>query len=159
MWSDYYPNVDQSEKAEKAKINRWVDALIEYPADLVQLAYLNWFRNDVKGFAPRGAGQLMASIKPILLKRKTLLAKALEMPHLIARHEAEEFDPATRVSPEDIERINLRPRRMQETIAPDSPLPDQPKPKGKKSRDAQLEEKRRRDLKTLMGDNSGNNAE
>lgn len=40
----------------------WIDDLAEYPQDLLELAARRWRRSDA-GYAPRSAGQLMASVK------------------------------------------------------------------------------------------------
>jgi len=112
MWEDYFPNVNINSEVEAAKMNRWLNALTKYPPDLVRLAYINWFEQDLRGFPPKNAGQLMASVQGILTARRVLLQKASIMGEVLQRHKDLDFDPATRVTTDQIAKIDVKLKRI-----------------------------------------------
>lgn len=63
------------DKAEEKISDEWVDDLMEFPADLVELAYQRWRRSNV-GRAPYASGELMESVKSEWIKRKSIYMKA-----------------------------------------------------------------------------------
>ena len=66
------------------RINReWLVDLTDYPADLVSKAYRNWRRGPNKR-APYASGELMESVKPEYIERKSIYLKAKSVLELIS---------------------------------------------------------------------------
>ena len=78
----YHINSEQ-EALQKAIIDQWLDDLRSYPPDLIKLACKNWRKTDTRGFAARAAGQLMASVQPILSSRRRILNRARDIKKIL----------------------------------------------------------------------------
>lgn len=62
-------------KAEERIQEDWIEDLSEFPADLVEEACRRWRRGN-HNRAPYASGELMESVKPEFVRRKSLYMKA-----------------------------------------------------------------------------------
>ena len=85
------------QQIEKALYSEWLEDLMDYPADLINLACKNW-RNGNNKRAPYGAGELMESVKDEWTKRLSNYAKFRDILLLIqkAKHEKQVATPEER---------------------------------------------------------------
>lgn len=126
MLSRYHPQ-DDIKAIIKSQMDEWLDDLEGWPVDLIELAYRNWRINPKTQFAPRDAGSLMASVQDILKTRRDILSRAQQIPQIVTRMIADEFDPSTRVTAEEIAKINVK-------LKPIPPRAHRPSPKAKQLR-------------------------
>ena len=60
----------------------WIEDLMEYPSDLIELACNNW-RKSNNNYAPRSAGVLMDSVKQEYVRRVVMYRKAVSVLEII----------------------------------------------------------------------------
>lgn len=72
-----YPafEADASDAVADELEGEWLDDLAEYPLWAIQNARRNWRKKDT-AFSPRSAGQLMASVRPDVIRMRTYLRRA-----------------------------------------------------------------------------------
>ena len=86
----------EEEQLQKIITNQWLDDLSEFPPDLIKLACKNWRMNDKRGWPAKAAGQLMASVQPILSSRRRILNRARDIKKIL------KYEKENEVSADDL---------------------------------------------------------
>ena len=111
MLSRYHPQKDLA-AILAGQSEEWLEDLEGWPVDLIALAYRNWRLDPSREFAPRDAGSLMASVQDILTMRRIILRRAQQIPQILQQLSEEDFDPATRVTADQIAKIDVKVKGM-----------------------------------------------
>jgi len=77
-----YYQVETPDGVQYLLTREWLEDMEEFPANLITKACRNWRKSD-KGYAPKSAGQLMASVMQEFVDMQTDCKKAKDILRLV----------------------------------------------------------------------------